>query len=265
MAQNNNEKTIPGFTLQSQHFTVKFVAGFEKGLPSKFLEYETDWMEVIKIILETFEIFPTSVSAVEEVLTKALDEWIIANALTFNIKTMVKIEENLCFPPPLGSQKSMKISFSDKFQTEVYFIIKKKSSMNTLKELGATAVVENMKKEIDIAKLDVPVTLFYDLLKAFRNDFSIKYHKANINCCVNHKEGIIERSQLCNLSKRRSKDDGKKQQQNKRRKVDIAINKEQKTKTQVTCPGCGRSFVRIASHKCKSVVLTQKVRSIQNL
>jgi len=252
-----NFETIPGFTLQSQHFIAKFVAGFEKGESSKFLEYETDWLEVMSIILETLEIFPNSVETVEEVLAKAIDDWIIINAFTFNIKTTVKIEEKVCFPPPYGAQKNMKITFSDKFETEAHFYIKKKSSLKSLKELGAAAVVEDMKREMDIAKLEIPVTLFPDLLKAFRNDFSVKYHKANINCCFNHKakQGNIKRSEPCNLSKRGRETEGKKLQQSKKRKLDNSVNKKQKIK--VPCPGCGKLFIRISAHKCKSLATTR--------
>ena len=126
-----------------------------------------------------------------------------------------------------------------------------------MKELGAAAVVEDMKREMDIAKLEIPVTLFPDLLKAFRNDFSVKYHKANINCCSNHKakEGNIKRSEPCNLSKRGRETEEKKQQQSKKRKVDNSVNKKQKPK--VPCHGCGKLFIRISAHKCKALAITR--------
>merc|ERR1719186_114445 len=208
-------------------------------------------------MLETLEIFPNSVEAIEEVLAKAIDDWIINNAFTFNIKTTVKIEEKVSFPPPFGAQKNIKMTFSDTFQTEAHFYIKKKSILKSLKELGAGAVVEDMKREMDITKLGIPVTLFPDLLKAFRNDFSVKYHKANINCCLNHKakEGNIDRSEPCNVSKRGREADGKKKQQNKKRKIDNSDNKKQKPK--VPCPGCGKLFIRISAHKCKAVAITR--------
>ena len=257
MPEIRNIETTPGFTLESPHFITKFLAGFEKGVSSKFLEYETDWLEVMSIMLETLEIFPNSVETIEEVLAKAIDDWIIINAFTFNIKTTVKMEEKVCFPPPFGAQKNMKITFSDKFQTEAHFYIKKKSSLKSLKELGAAAVVEDMKREIDIAKLEIPVTLFPDVLKAFRNDFSVKYHKENINCCFNHKakEGNIDRSEPCNLSKRSREADGKKNQKSKKRKLDNSVNTKQKIK--VPCSGCGKLFIRISAHKCKVVAVTR--------
>ena len=35
--------TVPGFTMQSQNFVLKFVTGMQRGLVSHLLEMETDW------------------------------------------------------------------------------------------------------------------------------------------------------------------------------------------------------------------------------
>ena len=35
--------TVPGFTMQSETFYLKFVTGMQCGVSSKLLEYETDW------------------------------------------------------------------------------------------------------------------------------------------------------------------------------------------------------------------------------
>ena len=245
MAEHNIEETIPGFILQTQHFKLEFVAGYQKGLASNILEYETDWIEAMSIILENLEAFPTSVKRLEEVLARDMDDWIISNGAPEKIEASVKIDEQTDFPPPLGSKKSLKISFSDTMKTEVLFHIKKKSSMKTLKDLGAAAVVENLKMEKDIYKLEIPVTLRQDLFKAFRNDFSVKYYKSKIYSFCQNKEGILRQS--CNLGKRPLICDSGKQQQNKKRK----IIKKKKTKRKVACDRCGKSFLRISSHKCK--------------
>ena len=65
--------TVPGFTLQSENFMVKFISGFLDGVPSQLLEYETDWMEVMLIILDTLETFPTSVMTTQNILSGSLD------------------------------------------------------------------------------------------------------------------------------------------------------------------------------------------------
>ena len=36
--------TVPGFMMQSQNFVLKFITGLQKGVVSKLLEMETDWL-----------------------------------------------------------------------------------------------------------------------------------------------------------------------------------------------------------------------------
>ena len=133
MAENNIDETVSGSILQSQHFIVEFVSEFQKDLVvSNSMEYEMDWNEVMEIISETLELVPTSVKTIEEILEGALNDWILFSGAPDNINASVKINEEAHFPPPLGSKKSLKISFSDVTKTEVLFHIKKKSSMKTL-------------------------------------------------------------------------------------------------------------------------------------
>ena len=42
--------TVPGFTMQSENFCIKFIASLQCGVSSRLLEYETDWYKVIEII-----------------------------------------------------------------------------------------------------------------------------------------------------------------------------------------------------------------------
>ena len=71
--------------------------------------------------------------------------------------------------------------------------------MKTLKALGAAAVVDNLKMEADIAKLEVPVTLFQDLVESYRNDFI----KSNIKR-FNFSNMIIKREKrISRIVKRR--------------------------------------------------------------
>ena len=41
--EGDHPDTVPGFTMQSQNFVLKFVTGLQKGGVSKLLEMETDW------------------------------------------------------------------------------------------------------------------------------------------------------------------------------------------------------------------------------
>ena len=249
MAENNIEKTVPGSILQSQNFLIEFVAEFQKGLTGCSLEYNMSWMEMMGIILEILELFPTSVKAIEEILDGALGDWILFCGAADNIIASSKINEEIYFPPPLGSKKSLKVSFSDMSKTEVIFNIKKKTSMKTLKNIGITAIVENLKMERYITKLKIPKTLYPDIFEQFRNDFSVRYYKSNINC-YQSKEEIFNLNHF-NFSKREIISNSGKQQQNKKRKIVIEVIEKKKTNKKVACARCGKSFRKISSHKCK--------------
>ena len=92
MAPNNND-TVPGFTLQSPNFMVRFLAGFQKGLVSEIVEYETDWIYVMAIILDSVEKFPNSVLASQNILSRRVENWIKScpGAGHLNIKANVTI------------------------------------------------------------------------------------------------------------------------------------------------------------------------------
>ena len=231
MAKNNNDSTVPGFALDSQHFAVKFVAGYQRGLVSELLEYETDWMEVMVIILENLHKFPTSVKMVEEGLERGLDDFFMDHDVADDIKASVKIYEHVDSTLPLGS-KLLTVSFSDNIQ--LVFHIRKKVSLKTLKDLGAAAVVDNLRIEIDIEKLKIPVTLFPDLIKSFRNDF---------------KKSNISKQRLCNFAKKKNRSNSGIKSQKKKRNNNVQIGKK-KIKKKMACGGCGKSIIRISSHNC---------------
>ena len=182
MAASNNLETIPGFTMQSKRFMVKFVSAFKNGLLSDELEYETDWKDVMIIILETLEVFPTSVDNTEQVLARVLEDWVKSHegAEDLNIGVNVKMEEKDYFAPPLGLTKCMRIKFTDKWNTEVIFHIKKKMRMRSLKNIAAAEVVDLIKKRENIKLLEIPTTLNANLSRQFKNDWSSRYYRKNI-------------------------------------------------------------------------------------
>ena len=201
MAPNEND-TIPGFTLKSPNFMVRFLAGYQKGLVSQILEYETDWMEVMVIILDMLEMFPNSVMTAQNILARKLKNWIISQpgAEHLNIKANAFLEEQVYFTPPLGSKKSLKISFTDNYKTEVLFHIKKRTTMKSLKDLSVSAVVDNLKTKEDIAKLEIPISLIANLVKEFGDDWSSRFYRNNISCCKRHSEGISKFNPRCSHS-----------------------------------------------------------------
>jgi len=183
--------TFPGFHLQSPNFVVTFEAGFRKGVVSLKLEYETDWKQLMMNILNTLEMCPTSVMTTKNILERCFQ-----NVNFQDIKANVTLEEKIYFPPPLGSEKSLRISFTDVSKTDVVFHMKKKTTMKSLKDLGAAAVVENLKTVEDIGKLEIPTTLAANLVKLFENDWSPKFYRNNLDCCKEHRDGIRKSNSL---------------------------------------------------------------------
>ena len=155
------------------------------------------------IILETLEMFPNSLGDTERVLSKTLEDWVASHegAEHLNIKSIVKIEEKMYFTPPLGSKKCLRIWFTDKWNTEVLFHIKMKARMESLKDLAAAKVVESLEKEDDIVQLEIPITLIYNLVKQFRNDWSAKYYRSHVNCCSDHRQGTKSVNEWCEFLK----------------------------------------------------------------
>ena len=126
--------TIPGFSIDSPNFQLKFVSGLLKGMDSQILEYETDWMEVMLILLKMLEQHPTSVKEACGAMGPALEDWIESHegAHHLNIRTIVSMEEKCWFVAPEGRRKSLHVEFTDKFQTLVLFHVKKKAVMRGL-------------------------------------------------------------------------------------------------------------------------------------
>ena len=73
--------------------------------------------------------------------------------------------------------------------------------VESLKDLGAAAVVDLIEKEDDIAHLEIPITLVFNLVKQFKNDWSARYYRANINCCRDHREGVKKEHEWCDFLK----------------------------------------------------------------
>merc|ERR1712110_708118 len=65
--------TNPGYALSSTSFSVKFVCAQQKKIVSYLLEYETDWKEVMEILLASLETFPPSIMRAATLATKKLE------------------------------------------------------------------------------------------------------------------------------------------------------------------------------------------------
>jgi len=176
--------TTPGFTIHSKNFELKFIAGYQEGTRSHVLEHQTDWTEVMVIMLASLKEFPTSTSKATEGMENSLEDWINSHegAEALNIKVHAATEDFL-FHQTLGTKKSLGISFTDMCNTEVLFHVKRRKVMTSLKDLCGEVVADHLEKAEDVEKLEAPVTVRDEVLEAFKNDWRFRYYRENVYCC----------------------------------------------------------------------------------
>jgi len=191
--------TTPGFTIHCKNFDLKLIAGYQEGTRSHVLEYKTDWMEVMVIMLANFKEFPTSTSKATEGIANSLEDWINSHegAEVLNIKVHAVTEEKVYFDKPFGTKKSLRIFFTDKYNTEVLFHVKRRKVMTSLKDLCAEVVADHLEKVEDVERLEVPVTVRDEVLEACRNDWSFRYYRENVDCCLQHINGSKGKMNSC--------------------------------------------------------------------
>merc|ERR1712112_525755 len=198
--------TVPGFMMQSQNFVLKFITGLQKGVVSKLLEMETDWFDMMEIMLSRLEDEPTNQERFEDICSKDLEHWALLQpgGDTLNLQIKVELEEhlyrkvpansrNLQQHPPkdghLGTRKAVRLTFNDRFTTQVIFHVRKKRALQSLKELAAVAVVDlnsvpDAGKELAEEGL-LPFTLVPDLDDAFSNCWTKRSARSRLyKCCA---------------------------------------------------------------------------------
>jgi len=174
--------TAPGFTGYCKNFELKFIAAYQEGTRSPVLEYKTDWRRVMGIIFTNLNEFPTSIAKATEGMANSLEDWINSQlrAVGLNIKVRAATEEKIYFNNPLGTKKSLRISFTNKLKSEVLFHVRRRKVMTSLKDLCAEVVSDHLEKVDDVERLEVPVTVQDEVLEAWRNDWSSRYYRENV-------------------------------------------------------------------------------------
>jgi len=183
----NHADTVPGFTMQSEAFFLKFVTGLQCGVSSKLLEYETDWYEVMEILLSRLQDEPERKEQFQTIASRDLEYWarIQPGGDTLNLKIRVSLEEKRYFLPPSGSRKTLRLIFNDRFSTQVIFHARKKMLLKSLRELAAIAVADHFKNGDNINKLDteLPRTVIPDVKKSFDNCWTPRFFRSQIAAC----------------------------------------------------------------------------------
>merc|ERR1711936_674386 len=204
--EGDHPDTVPGFMMQSQNFVLKFITGLQKGVVSKLLEMETDWFDMMEIMLSRLEDEPTNQERLEDICARDLEHWALLQpgGDTLNLQIKVELDEHLCrkvpansrnlqqHPPKpghLGTRKAVKLTFNDRFTTQVIFHVRKKRALQSLKELAAVAFVDlhsnpNAGKELAEEGL-LPSTLVPDLDSAFSNCWTKRSARSQLyKCCA---------------------------------------------------------------------------------
>ena len=125
----------------------------------------------MNIILRALENFPTSVESVEKFLVAKFENMIP------EIKVTVELRERTYLGP---KTKKMTLEFNDGRSTDLIFVVKKRTRMMSLTDISAEAVVNNLKTESDIAKLDIPLSLKDNLVKECQHDWNERCYRSNI-------------------------------------------------------------------------------------
>merc|ERR1719246_210346 len=86
------------------------------------------------------------------------------------------------------SNQVVQVTFADIFGGQAIFNIRKNSQMKSLRKLGADSVIEHLKKQADIEKLEIPKSLSLYLFEEF------KICDPKSNCIFDHRncDNIIE-------------------------------------------------------------------------
>jgi len=161
-------ESSPGYTLSSPSFSLTFLQARQLGEANYALEYETDWQEVMAILLSCLALHPSTSSKAAELASSRLEAWALlqqgGDLLQLRIRTRVKDK-------PLGlrtspTTKTLTLEFSDPRKTTITFEVVRRLQMMSLKRLGAAAVVENLRCVLRVDELELPMTLLSDLQEA---------------------------------------------------------------------------------------------------
>ena len=95
--------TVPGFTMQSENFYLKFITGLQCGVSSRLLEYETDWYEVMEIILSRLQDEQEDKERFELIASRDLEyrAMMQPGGDSLNLKIRVMLEEKRYFESPV--------------------------------------------------------------------------------------------------------------------------------------------------------------------
>ena len=179
--EQDRADTVPGFTMQSENFYLKFITGLQCGVSSRLLEYETDWYEVMEIILSRLQDEPEDKERFEVIASRDLEYWakVQPGGDFINLKIRVILEEKSYFEPPAGSRKALRLVFNDRFSTQVLFHVRKKVLMRSLLEIAAVSVPDLVSGE-ETLRAELPGHLIPEVRRALHNCWTPRFFRTKI-------------------------------------------------------------------------------------
>jgi hypothetical protein len=139
--------TLPGYTKHSANFTVTLVTGEQCGMSSSVIEWQTDWHDIMDVVLAGLEEHPDHADAAAAAMAAKLNAWAAdqPGGEQLQLRITVAITEGRYFPLPLGRRKELRIAFNDQFRTNVLFhISKKRMEVDSLRRLAAVAIADHI-------------------------------------------------------------------------------------------------------------------------
>ena len=117
--------------MESKSFTLMFMSACQQGQLSRLLELQTDWKEVMEILLVCLDASPTNKVEVEKRGSEKLEQWALTTQEgedELELKVRVMISEKRYYQA--DSLKSFKLIINNsKFKTVVMFNVRRKKVM----------------------------------------------------------------------------------------------------------------------------------------
>jgi len=187
--------TTPGFEMESPNFSLTFVTGLQRGVASNMLEMETDWFDMMEILLSRLEDEPTNQIQFEVIAATCLEMWALhqPGGDTLFLRIKVEVEEQLYGRQmklkELGRWKAIKLTFNDPNTTQVIFHARKKLRLQRLKEIAAVRTADQLLNVSAAKQLAdeglIPAALVQDLTLACLDTWTQRYSRLKLYpCCL---------------------------------------------------------------------------------
>jgi len=169
--------TVPGYTIESEEFKIKFVGASQDGVQNYTMEYETDWEDVMSSLMLSLETFSMDVERAEQMAKGELETWARDQdgGEKLNLCMEVKFSERLQALSWVGGSKDLKVKFSDKSHTEANFIVVKKRIVRSLQDLAAESVSVSLKSFSSVSTFQLPIMLRMSVKKWYFDHWSKRH------------------------------------------------------------------------------------------